>query len=121
MATNPNQPEQEARSQRRILLKLRAVVFVDAQQSVSGVVKDISINGATLCLDYNLHKVKTIRLSIQFPPLVANEKPRAIEVSGNLIYTVYDSGNIYFRSGISFTKFIADSDQQFLQQRLSGG
>ena len=111
--------QEDSRNKARTSLRLRVIAMADEFGTHQGFVRDISLSGTSLYLDRSPQNIKSIRLQIAVPPRVVKEKPRVIEVSGKIIYTVYESYELGFRSGISFIKFINESDQEYLQSRLA--
>ena len=99
--------------------KWHADVLVDGHDVSHGFVKDISMHGAKLFLDHNLQNVKQVRLQIHIPPLQATAAPHVIEVTAKVSDTIYDSDEEFFRSGVTFIKFLLESDSAYLESRIN--
>lgn len=108
----------DARNEPRFLFRLAADALVDERECHHGFVKDISVEGATLYIDRNFQKPKSIQLHIKVPPLIATTKPHVVKVVGTIVYSIYDCVEMSFRVGVSFDQFPTPSDRDFLQERL---
>jgi hypothetical protein len=109
----------EHRSEPRFLVKWPATVIIGEQHSCRGMIKDISVKGAAVLLDVHLRSAKLINLHIHLPRLDAATGARIIEVYGKIIYSIHDSNESLFRTGISFLKFSQETDQAHLGARLT--
>ena len=108
----------DARNEPRFRFRLAVDVLIDGQELHRGFVKDISLAGATLYIDRNFQKPKSIQLHIKVPPLIATTKPHVVKVAGTIVYSIYDCDEMSFRSGVNFEQFNTPSDRDFLQERL---
>jgi hypothetical protein len=108
----------DARNEPRFRFRLNVDVLVDGQEFHHGFVKDISLEGATLYMDRNFQKPRSIQLHIKVPPLIAAGKPHVVKVAGMIVYSIYDCNEMSFRSGVNFNQFNTPSDRDFLQERL---
>ncbi|OGS99997.1 MAG: hypothetical protein A3F73_04150 [Gallionellales bacterium RIFCSPLOWO2_12_FULL_59_22] len=109
----------EHRREPRFRVKWPTVVVVNEQKSCRGLIKDISTKGAAVFLDINLQSTKFVNLHIYLPPLNVETGPHIIEVYGKVIYSVHDSNECLFRSGITFLKYHQEPDQTHLNDRLT--
>lgn len=108
----------DARNEPRFHFRLAVDVLVDGREFHHGFVKDISLEGATLYIDRNFQKPKSIQLHIKVPPIIAATKPHVVKVAGTIVYSIYDCDEMRFRSGVNFDQFNTPSDRDFLQERL---
>jgi len=115
---NP-QPFQETRKEPRIRVKWYADAIIDGVGAYRGFLKDISLNGTDLFLDSNLQHVKVMKLRIYVPPLSKSSEPRAMEVTGKVVYTIYDGNESLFHTGLNFSQFNSESDQAYLKSRIT--
>ena len=83
-----------------------------------GFINDISTVGASFYLDSSLH-TKKCSLHIHVPPLDLKNEPHIIEVSGKVVYEVYDGDQQLFRAAIDFLRFNPESDLEYLRERLT--
>lgn len=109
----------EHRSVPRFFVKWRAVALIDEQDRHHGFIKDISIKGAAVFLDRNLQSVEFIKLHIHIPPSHVTNTARTVQVYGKVVYAVYDSRELLFRSGIHFLRFDSEHDPGFLEMYLT--
>lgn len=93
-------------------------VIVEGHDVYHGFVKEISMQGAKLYLEHNLQNDKLVKLQIHIPPLEAAVEPHVIEVTAKINYTIYDSVEDFFRSGVNFTRFSLESDSAYLETRI---
>lgn len=84
-----------------------------------GFIKYISLYGTEMFLDLNLGHIKTLRLRIHVPPASRTSPPQFIEVSGNVLFTTYDSGEAMFHIGVHFLEFRQASNQKLLEARIA--
>ena len=96
-----------------------ADALVDGHEVCQGIVKDISMKGVNFFPDHNLQNAKLIKLKIHVPPLIVNAPHHVLEVTGKITFTVYDSVEDAFRTGISFLEFAVESDRAYLLSRIS--
>lgn len=83
-----------------------------------GYIKEVSILGATLFLDHDLTKVKSIQLEIQVPALQPHTPPHLVDIDCRVVSVIHDSEERMFRTGVQFTRFLVEADKDFLDQRL---
>lgn len=117
MATN--EENLEHRSEPRFRVKWRVTTLLGDGDPRHGFIKDISIKGAAILLERNLHIANTITLHIHIPPLNVGNNPRIVEIQGKFIYSVHDHDELFFRTGIHFVKFKTESDRTYLLSRLT--
>lgn len=108
----------EQRGEPRFRVQWHAAASFDGHHVFAGYTKDLSIKGATLYLDHNPEKAKSVSLRIQVPPLSEGAPPHVVDVEGRVVYAIHDSEEQLFRAGIHFNRFIKDSDRDFLESRL---
>lgn len=108
----------DLRERTRTPTRLRVTAIIEAYGILQGYVRDISINGASLYVEHNLHIHKSIELQLIIPPQVVNEPPRVVVVAGKIVYSVYESYELGFRAGIHFLKFNNEADIAYLQSRI---
>jgi hypothetical protein len=113
------QGSKEHRTEPRFRVKWPATVIVNEQNSHRGLIKDISTKGAAVLLDAHLHSTKFVNIRIHLPSLNAATGPRTIEIYGKIVYSIHDSNEFLFRTGVSFLKFHQESDQAHLSARLT--
>jgi hypothetical protein len=109
---------QDQRKSPRYRVKWHADILTDDQITHKGFVKDISVKGASVYLNSNLHMAKCT-LRIHVPPLISTSKPHIMEVFGRIVYVVYDGEKQFFHAAISFIKFHPESDLANLGERLT--
>ena len=110
----------EHRDNNEIHLKLRVKAIVEEQRIHHGFIKYLSLKGATLFLDHNLQNINTIKLQIHIPPnFEIQENPRVVEVSGKVLYSIYDSKEWQFRSAINFDHFYSESDRKYIESKIA--
>lgn len=109
----------ECRIEPRIHVRWHADALINGQDVYHGFIKDISLKGTDIFLDRSLQKVKFVKLRIHVPPLGVTSETRVIEVSGKIVYTAYDSNEILFHTGVSFTQFNLESDLAYLRSRIA--
>ena len=102
----------------RFRVKWHADIIFEDQSTDHGYINDISEQGTSICLNSSLHTMKCM-LRIHVPPLNIKCSTRFIEVTGKLVYLVYDSNQQLFRAAISFMKFNFESDLAYLNERLT--
>lgn len=102
----------------RFRVKWFADILTDGRTVSHGFVNDISSSGASIYLNSNLRMAKCM-LRIHVPPLNLTSKPHMMEVSGKILYVVYDGDKQLFRVAINFSKFNPESDMASLDERLN--
>lgn len=102
----------------RFRVRWHVDILMDGHNIFDGLINDISTAGASILLAHNVHPLKPT-LRIHIPPLCSTSKPHFMEVSGKTVYMVYDGGKQLYRASISFTKFHAQTDMAFLEERLN--
>jgi hypothetical protein len=110
----------ELRQAQRYLVKWRVTASFDIQGLHEGNIKDISIKGAAILLDQDLHSVEYIKLHIYMPPPQPSRIPCIISVLGKVVYSIHDSKEYRFRTGVDFMTFSTERDPYFLQKHLEG-
>ena len=108
----------EQRKTPRYIVNWRAIIVTDEKGTVHGLIKDISMSGASIYKEVSL-PVVNCALHIQVSPLVIGSKPYVMVVDGKVIYSVYDGNKNLFRTAITFLKFHKKSDQDYLEERLT--
>lgn len=106
------------RKKPRFRVKWHVDILMDGRNVYHGYINDISTAGASVFLNHNVHLLKP-SLRIHIPPLSSTGKPHFIEVSGKTVYMVYDGEKQMYRASISFTRFHAETDVAFLDERLN--
>ena len=119
-ASSGMQQFENQRGDDRYHVHWHVTVKLESGDAHQGVIRDISVNGATLYLEHNLHNANKATLDIHIPLLNVGEKPHSVEVHGKIAYMIYDSDEPYFRCGFSFTQFNVDTDRTYLHSRLIG-
>jgi hypothetical protein len=94
-------------------------VRVDGHDVYQGFIKEITLEGTHLFVEHNLQNAKFVKLHIHIPPVAHATPHPVVEVSGNIISTIFDSTEDCFRSAIHFKEFTLESDRIYLQSRLS--
>lgn len=108
----------EQRGEPRFRVQWHVMVALDGRDVCQGYTKDISTKGATLYLEHNPERFRSVSLRIQVPPLDESAGPHIIDVDGSVVYAIHDSDALSFRAGIHFSRFIKESDRNFLDSRL---
>jgi len=108
----------EQRKASRFRVKWSVDVHIDDKVAYHGFINDISIVGASICLNTSFRANKCT-LHIHIPPLDLTSKLRIMEVSGMLVYVVYDGSQQLFRAAINFLRFNPESDSAILKERLT--
>lgn len=108
----------EHRSVQRYLVRWRITASIDASGMHQGLVKDISIKGAAILHEKNFHSAEFIKLHIYVSPPPPARIPCVVEVLGKIVYTLFDSKEQLYRTGVSFLKFGTDHDPVFLDEHL---
>lgn len=108
----------EHRKAPRYRVKWKAKILIDDKSTHQGFINDISMIGASICLNTSIHTTKcTLRILV--PPLNLVSKPRLIEVSGKSVYVVFDGRLQFYRLAISFLGFRQEADRAFLEEHLT--
>src|SRR5574340_917614 len=81
----------EQRSEPRFRVQWHVAVSLDGRDICHAYTKDVSTKGATLYLEHNPQKVRSVSLRIQVPPLAEGAAPHLIDVDGNIVYSIHDS------------------------------
>ena len=110
--------EDERRNAHRSHVKWHVDILLDGQSIHQGFVNDISTMGVSIYLDSTLH-VNKCTLRIHVPPQNLNSNPHIIEVSGQLVYLVYDGSQQLFRAAFNFLSFNPASDLTYLGKCLA--
>lgn len=116
-----------ASGERRHLTRWRAAVSVQGRHNYqeeqhSARVYDISLEGATLIVEKNLHTA-THATVIFFVPPKQPGKPVPVQVRGKLVYTLLGADG-QFRAGVDFDEFIGDGKavlSDVLSERIAIG
>jgi hypothetical protein len=108
----------EQRKTPRFRVKWHADILVDEQCKDQGFIHDISTMGAAIYLNSSL-SIEKCTLHIHVPPLNLQSESHVIEVSGEIVYVVYDGDKQLFRAAISFIRFHLESDRAYLDERLT--
>lgn len=108
----------EQRGEPRFRVQWHAAVSFDGHHVFEAYTKDLSIKGATLYLDHNPEKTRSVSLRIQVPPLAEGASPHIVDIEGRVVYAIHDSDALLFRAGIQFGRFISEADRDFLESRL---
>lgn len=112
----------EQRSHPRYLVGWR-VAIVDKRSEVShtyyGRVYDVSLGGANIWSESNLHFSDSVILLLAMPARIPGTHPKIIEIAGESLYTVLTANRPIFRIGFRFVDFKTDNQTklaQYLQQ-----
>lgn len=107
------------RAAKRYLVRWRVAAFVDQRGLHHGHIKDISVTGAALLLDQNFQSIEFIKLHIYVSPPASSRMPCIVEVLGKVVYTIFDSRELRFRTGVHFMQFSTAHDPVFLAHHLA--
>lgn len=102
----------------RHVVRWHADVLLD-EHPCHGIVHEISESGATIFMELNPGKIKTLSLHLHVPPLDDKHRQHIVEVTGKIVYSIHDSEEQLFRAGIHFTRFAKESDRAFLTSHLN--
>lgn len=112
----------EQRSHPRYLVGWR-VAIVNKNSTVShtyyGRVYDVSLGGANIWSESNLHFSDSVILLLAMPSRVPGTPPKIIEIAGESLYTVLTANRPIFRIGFRFVDFKSGNKKkltQYLQQ-----
>lgn len=117
--TADSRSHKDQRVEPRVHVRWHVDVFVEGRPVYHGFIKDISLKGADVFIDHNLQNVKLVKLLIHVPPLNTTSDRHVVDVSGKVIYASHDSDELLFRTGIKFLQFNLESDQVYLQSRIT--
>jgi hypothetical protein len=116
--TAPPKGGKEHRTVQRYIVKWHCTASIDAQQLHHGHLKDISVKGAAFLHDHNFHSVEFLKLQVYVSPPPPARIPCVISVLCKIAYTLFDSREQRYRTGVSFLKFATDHDPMFLDEYL---
>lgn len=102
----------------RFRAKWRIDIVNNGQSIHSGFSNDISTLGASIYLNSSLLQVKSTFL-IHVPPHSPTSKSHVMEISGNILYVVYDGSKQLFRVAVNFLRFNQEADRTYLGERLT--
>lgn len=108
----------EHRTVQRYLVRWRITASIDSSGMHHGLVKDISVRGAAILHEKNFHGAEFIKLHIYVSPPPPARIPCVVEVLGKIVYTLFDSKEQRFRTGVSFLRFGTEHDPVFLEEHL---
>ena len=99
------------------------VAVVNKNNEVShtyyGRVYDVSLGGANIWSESNLHFSDSVILLLAMPARIPGTPPKIIEIAGESLYTVLTANRPIFRIGFRFVDFKTDNQKklaQYLQQ-----
>lgn len=116
--TAPPKGGKEHRTVQRYIVKWRITASIDAEQLHHGHIKDISIKGAAILHEHNFHSAEFLKLHIYVSPPPPARIPCVVEVLCKVAYTLFDSREQRYRTGVSFLKFGTEHDPMFLEEHL---
>lgn len=116
--TAPPKGGKEHRTVQRYIVKWRVTAAIDSQQLHHGHIKDISIKGAAILHEHNFHSAEFLKLHIYVSPPPPARIPCVVEVLCKVAYTLFDSREQRYRTGVSFLKFGTEHDPVFLEEHL---
>ncbi|MCK9199681.1 MAG: PilZ domain-containing protein [Gallionella sp.] len=116
--TAPPKGSKEHRTVQRYIVKWRCTASIDSQQLHHGHIKDISVSGAAILHEQNFHAAEFIKLHIYMSPPPPARLPCIISVLCKVAYTLFDSKEQRYRTGVSFLKFATEYDPSFLDEHL---
>lgn len=108
----------EQRKAHRFRVGWHTDIILGDQSTHQGFINDISTMGASIFLSDGLTSEKAT-LHIHVPPLSRTSAPHVIVVTGKSVYVVFDGDKQMFRTAFVFLKFQQESDQAYLEERLS--
>lgn len=108
----------EQRKAHRFRVGWHADIVFEDQSSQQGFINDISTQGASVFLSDGPTTDKAV-LHIHVPPLSRTSVPHVIAVLVKSVYVVFDGDKQLFRAAFVFLKFQQESDQAYLEERLS--
>jgi hypothetical protein len=109
----------EHRDSARHIVRWHADVLFGGH-ACQGIVHEISESGATIFLELNPGKIKTLSLHLHVPPLDDKHGQHIVEVEGKIVYSIHDNEEQLFRAGVHFSEFAKGSDPAFLASYLNG-
>lgn len=114
----PPKGGKEHRTVQRYIVKWRCTASIDSQQLHHGHIKDISVRGAAILHEHNFHAAEFIKLHIYVSPPPPARIPCIVSVLCKVAYTLFDSREQRYRSGVSFLRFATEHDTGFLEEHL---
>lgn len=117
----PKPKTEEARRATRFRVKWRTAIVTgsgDSEVIYHGWLKDISTAGTAIFSEHPIPLLKSFDLCIEVPA-VPGQKERILTLKARIVYAVYDSEAMEFRTGMEFTKFSSGNDQTFLATYLN--
>lgn len=108
----------EHRTVQRYLVRWHCTASIDSNGAHPGRIKDVSISGAAILHEKNFHAAEFVKLHIYVSPPPPARIPCVVSVIGKIVYTLYDSKEQCFRTGVSFLKFGTEHDPVFLEEHL---
>lgn len=118
-AAAQQKPATDSRRATRFVVKWRSAVILDItnQKIYHGWLKDISVSGTAVFSDKSIPHSSSAELHIEVPA-VYDQKERILALDARIVYGVYDTAALQFRTGIEFVKFSSSNDQLFLGNHL---
>lgn len=114
----PPKGSKEHRTVQRYIVKWHCTASIDAEKLHHGHIKDISIKGAAILHDHNFRSVEFIKLQVYVSPPPPARIACIVSVLCKVVYTLFDSREQRYRTGVSFLKFATDHDPAFLEEHL---
>lgn len=111
-------PTHEARATPRYRARWRTEVTLNAQTTYYGHLKDISVEGAAVLMEHNIKSAQSVTLFIEIPSEHAQHPPHILQVESKVIDTIYEGESAFFRTSLSFRRFIPADDRIFLDNHL---
>jgi hypothetical protein len=108
----------ERRDAHRSHVKWHVDIILDDQSIHQGFINDISTMGVSIYLE-NAPHINKCTLRVHVPPQNLTSNTHVIEVSGQLVYLVYDGRQQLFRAAFNFLSFNPASDLAFLGKCLA--
>lgn len=112
----------EQRSHPRHLVGWRVAIVNkhnEGSHTYYGRVYDVSLGGANIWSESNLHFSDSVILLLAMPARIPGTYPKIIEIAGESLYTVLTANRPIFRIGFRFVDFKTDNKTklaQYLQQ-----
>jgi hypothetical protein len=106
------------RSHRRYLVKWKIAIVYEGgsgKRTYYGRVNDISLGGLSIHCDHNIFYEDKVILLLMMPPLTPNAKPKILEITCRMIYTILSRQE--FRIGLEFLDF-RKGEKKMLSERL---
>ncbi len=114
----PPKGSKEHRTVQRYIVKWHCTASIDAEKLHHCHIKDISIKGAAILHDHNFRSVEFIKLQVYVSPPPPARIACIVSVLCKVVYTLFDSREQRYRTGVSFLKFATDHDPAFLEEHL---